>query len=211
MALTTAAEVYRLVQTMRYASAITVQNVFHFGLAVAGGTSGALVNDWNTNVIPYWKAHIWSGISFVEVNAQMIAPTEQDVSRIPLTGVGTSSFTIGAPAPTAAVWTWRTQLTGRSRRGRTYLAGWGYDNSSWSNGYVWTANSITQLGAFADTIRLRYQLGGNPSGFYLGVWSPKLGGKNLPRDPAAGLAMVTGVTVQPYVATMGTRRYGRGV
>lgn len=211
MAVVVAAEVYRLVQTGNYGGVTLVQNVFHFGREQPGGSPSTLVNDWHANIVTQLMPYFHPIYEATEVRAQRIAPDESDISRISgVTKGGNFNFN-ALPAVAAGIVTWRTQLAGRSRRGRTYWAGLPYDTGNISDGSAWKSDGIVRLENIANLIRNRYTLGGNPGAFYLGVWSPTLGGKLPPRDPAKGLTMVVGFTAQEYICSMGSRRLGHGL
>lgn len=210
MPLVVSAEVYRLVQTTRFAATITCMNEFHFGREAAGGSANALAIDWRDFAVPLWKPMVFNTITFVEVSVQMIAPTEGDIVRVVLSGPGTATGSTPAPCNSAGCITWRSQLAGRSRRGRSFIAGLEYGAGS-SNYMTWNATRIGTMSTFATGLTTRYSLGGNPGAFFMVVWSRKLGGATPPRNPAAGAAMISGFTPQPYICTMGTRRSGRGM
>jgi hypothetical protein len=208
-----AEEVYRLIQITRYNNVLAVMNTFHFGLEASGfSNANVLCTDWRDNIVPTWKANVGGRIWFVELITQRIAPDDGPLVSVLLTGTGALGTSSNLPSIAAGLITWRTQLTGRSRRGRSYIAGLPYDTSvAISDGVTWGTTSQTRLGNIANVILSRYTLGANPGGFFLCVWSRLLGGANVPRDPFAGAALVNRFTVQPYIGSMGTRRGFRGV
>jgi|SRR5215471_6955338 len=211
MPLIKAAEVYRLVQSGRYQDDILIQNVWHFGRENAGGTPGELLNDWNSNIIGQMATNFINVVNFTDISVQRIAPDESEIERISGNYRGSHAGQTALPCVAAGIVTWRTQLAGRSHRGRSYFTGMPYDSVTWSDGTGWTSYGLGTLDSIANLIRLRYQLGGNPGAYMLGVWSRKLGGALPPRDAAAGWTMVASHTSQSYIGSMGTRRLGHGL
>jgi len=211
MPLVQAAEVYRLLQSGNFGGDILIQNVWHFGRESPGGTPSELANDWNTYMVPLIAAELNPVVTLTEISVQRIAPDESEIERIAGSRAGVAGGNVALPSVAAGVVTWRTQLAGRSRRGRTFWAGLPFDYVSLSDGSSWLAAGQARLNRLGNGIRNRYSLGGNPGAYYLGVWSPKLGGKLPPRDPAKGLTMVVSHTAQYYICSMGSRRLGHGL
>lgn len=204
-------EVFRLVQVQRFSALVVCMNTFHFGRESTGGSESSLVVDWRDNIVPTWKSQVTNAMTFDEVNAQRIMPTPSAVAGVALSGTGSVGM-VQAPCPTAGVITWRTQLIGRNRRGRTYVPGLGYQIASQvGNGVTWGTANIACLTAIGNAILTRYTLGGNPYGFQLIVWSRKIGFAGGGTDWRTGAAMVTRFTSQSYIATMGSRRGSRGI
>src|SRR5262245_9692721 len=206
-----AAEVSRLVQSGNYGGDILIQNVWHFGRESTGGTPGELMNDWNSNIVAALTPNFHPVVTFTEVAVQRIAPDESEIERISGSRGGGNAAAVALPCVAAGVITWRTQLAGRSHRGRTFWAGLPYDFSTLSDGSTWGSGGLARLNAIANLIQNRYMLGGNPGAYMLGVWSRKLGGRLPPRDPAAGWSMVVSHTAQAYICSMGSRRLGHGL
>jgi hypothetical protein len=206
-----AAEVYRLVQSGRYGGDILIQNAWHFGRENPGGTPGELMNDWNTNIVGPLADQLHQVMTLTDVQVQRIAPDESEIERISGSRACQATGYAALPSVAAGVITWRTQLPGRSRRGRSYIAGLPYDLITIADGAVWNTPGINRLTAIANLIRSRYMLGGNPGAYMLGVWSTKLGGKPPTADAATGWVMVTGFTAQAYICSMRSRRFGAGL
>lgn len=204
-----AGQVFRMVQTTKYNSVIACLNVFYFATDTSGNSASSLVADWAANIVPTWKNQVTNAISFIDVTAQELYPTSGPMLTAALSGTG-AIVSLPVPVVCAGVLTWRTSYLGRSRRGRSFIAGLEYAAPATSNGYQWISTGITRLNNLGNAILTRYQLGGNPVGFYLIVWSRKLYTANPTAWPSAA-AMVTRFSSQPYIATMGTRRYGRGM
>lgn len=204
-------ECYQLVQSTSFGSTIACLNVFHFGTESVGNSANSLVVDWRDNIVPTWKTAVSADIAFKEVYAQQFMPSESAVASVTLSGTGVSGA-FPAPAVCAGVITWRTQFLGRRHRGRSYVAGLPYAYGGTSDGMKWMGNGVTFLGNIANAILTRYTLGGNPYGFQLMVWS-KITYDQLVNtaDWRQAATMVTRYTVQPYIATMGSRRFGRGM
>jgi hypothetical protein len=211
MPLIKAAEVYRLVQSGNYGGDILIQNVWHFGRENAGGTPGELMNDWNTNIVTALTPNLHPVITLTDVAVQRIAPDESEIERISGSRGGTNPAAAPLPSVAAGVVTWRTQLPGRSHRGRTFWAGLPYAMGTTSDGSTWGPDGLTRLTNIANLILNRYMLGGNPGAYMLGVWSRKLGGKPPTADAGAGWTMVVSFTAQAYICSMGSRRLGHGL
>lgn len=208
-AITTAGIVWRLTQNTKYNGVISCLNTFWFAEDTGTATATGLLNDWNTYVVPTWKANVTNAMTFGSIEAYQVLPTESVLYSIALTGSG-GIISLPAPCNSAGVVTWRTTGFGRNRRGRSFIAGLEYAAPSTSNGYQWIGTGVTRLNNIANAIYSRFRLGGNPAGIYMCVFSRKL----YTDDPASwpnAVALMTGYTVQPYIATMGTRRYGRGM
>jgi hypothetical protein len=204
-------EVFRLVQVQRYAGTITCMNSFHFGRETTGGSANSLVVDWRDNVVPTWKANVASIVTFTEAWAQRIMPAQDAVAAVTLTGGGTGSGTNFLPCVAAGLLTWRSQLVGRRRRGRSYVPGLTYDSATSNTGITWTAAGITRLTNIGTAILNRYTLGANPYGFQLIVWSRTTAFEPNQVDWRQGASLCTRFTVQSYIGSMGTRRGSRGI
>ena len=211
MPIVVAAEVFRLVMTQRYGTGPLVQNVFHVGNESTGTSVTAIATDFRDNVITPLKPNFTGAINYLECSCQRIAPTESEIVRLALTGTGTNPAGLALPTVACGITTWRTQLTGRSRRGRTYWSGLPYDFSGTSDGFGWLTPGLTRLNNISNFVLTHWTLGGNPQGSFMVIWSRKLGGATPPRNPTTGAAMVTTFTSQRYIASMGTRRLGHGL
>lgn len=205
------AEIYRLVQITRFGSEMICMNTFHFGVEAPGASAAGLSLEWATNVVPIWKANVTGHMGFIEVHAQRIAPTFGEQQFNTLSGTGGLIGFDTMPCVTAGVITWRTQYPGRTRRGRTFVAGLAFSPTRLLNYSRFSNVNVGNLQAIGDGILNHFTLGANPGGFYLGVFSKKRYFATDPPDMFQGLAMVNRITAQSYICTMGTRRYGRGM
>lgn len=208
-ALTSAGQVFRLVQTQVTSTGVTIMNAFHFATDTTGNLASTLANDWALNAVPAWKAMVTNAMTFQTVAVQQTHPTESPVASVTLSGAG-SVVSATFPFVCAGVVTWRTTLLGRAHRGRTYICGNEFQVPGTTNGSVFQGTGITRMNTFANAILTRYTLGGNPSGYYLVVWSRKTYNDD-PTNWWNAATMVNRYSVQPYVATMGSRRWGRGM
>jgi len=209
--LVTPGELYRLTQVQSFNNLMTVINQFHLGRDGSGGTPGALCNDWVNNVVTTWKNNVTQYAIWSQVYVQMILPYESGIYALPLTGGGTVPFGNPLPPNAAGIITWRTELAGRRRRGRTYVAGCQWNTNQTTNFATWNSGGIAALTNIANAIFTRYQLGGNPGGYYLVVWSRREWADLPAADWPQAAAYVNRYSVQPYVGTMGSRRAGRGI
>jgi hypothetical protein len=204
-------EVYRLVQVVRFSNAVTCMNSFYFGKETTGGSSAGLVADWNTNIVPTWRNNVCQQVSFNQCYAQQVMPVQDAVAAVTQSLIGNISVAPPLPAVAAGIITWRSQGIGRSRRGRSYIAGIRWDSFTSSDYINWNANGVSYLAGIAGAILTRYTLGGNPGGYFLVVWSRKLASSPPGGDWRNAASMVTRYTVQSYVGSMGTRRGARGI
>jgi len=202
---------YKLVQVQRFNNAITVMNTFHMAVESGAPTSAALVSDWITNVVPSWKANVCSPITWSEVYAQQILPTQDAITSNAVSGPGTTG-TVPLPVVCAGLITWRSAFIGRRRRGRSYIVGLAYGSSGeQGNYYTFSATNVTKMTNIGNAVLNRYTLGNNPSGFQLVVYSRTEQLANPPETWMNAVVPVTRFSVQPYIGTMGSRRSGRGI
>ena len=99
-------------------------------------------------------------------------------------------------------------MPGRRYRGRTY---WAMMSMAACNGGRLNGSATT--GTFwnlANAINTRYGATGTSTDTRIGVWSRMNGGQTAPHNPA-GFTQITGFQVQLNLASMGTRRIGRGM
>lgn len=205
------AELFRLVQVQKFANTITCMNTFYFARESTGGSALGLATDWAVNIVPTWKTNISATMTFIEVDAQLVLPAEDAVAAVGLSGAGSIASTM-APVVCAGIITWRSAYIGRRRRGRTYLAGLNYSAATeYGTGYTWGSTAQTRIGNIASAILTRYTLGGNPNAFQLVCYSRADKAANPPSTWMNAIVPITRYSVQPYIATMGSRRSGRGM
>jgi hypothetical protein len=205
------AELFRLVQVQRYGDVLVCMNTFHMARETTGGTAAGLVSDWVTNIVPTWRANVGGAMMFREVYAQKIMPNQDAITSNPLALGGTLAPMV-VPSVCAGVITWRSSFIGRRARGRTYVPGLCYSLAAeWGTGFTWGTTNITRLTNIGNVILNRYTLGGNPNAFQLVVYSRKTQSENPPSTWMNAVLPVSRFTVQNYIATMGTRRSGRGI
>lgn len=205
------AEIFRLVMVQKFVGTITCMNTFYFGTEGTGSSANTLVSDWATNIVPTWKANIINFMTFEQVYAQKVMPTQEAIASVTLSGSGSGSGGFGLPSVACGILTWRTQLSGRRRRGRTYIAGMGYDSSLSANGITWTATGISKLTNIGTAILNRYTQGANPGGFVLIVWSRTQQASVPAAEWQTAASQVMRYTAQSYIGSMGTRRGSRGI
>jgi hypothetical protein len=201
-------DIYELAITTQESNTLTlIVNVFHFKALTSGCTATSLIVDWRTNIEPDHKICITNGASIVRYVAFNLVPYSTDWAEQRVTQGG-SNGSIMLPPLVAAVTTWRTSLPGRRYRGRTY---WGPLGSADLNGGRLNQSVTTgRFAVMANKILARYGATGTSTDTRIGVWSRVLGHQLPPHDPV-GFTQITGMTVQPNLASMGTRRIGRGV
>lgn len=156
-----------------------VVNVFHFEVASAAQVpdnddAGAqvlaanLVADWHTNNKTTWLACHTTGYSLLRAQVQIVERhnsrnrrlTAQD-STTGLPAAGTfnpgGQNNIDSLLTDAAVVRWRTDIAGRSHRGRTYVGP--LPQGQVTNGVI-GAGFLTPLNAWRDAFFARYKVGG---------------------------------------------------
>lgn len=203
-----AGDVYRVSQQYIFFSQIVCFNTFHVEDVSGSVGSAGIASDWNTNIVPTFKANLSAMLGFTQLRVERIAPNGGDMTIINLSGQGSASAAFYWPSVACAIITWRTALTGRRGRGRTYLPGMACTNVN-ADLVTLTATTTTRVGNMATAIMNRY----GPSGAAtprLGVFS-RLNSGGTPPFSTAGFNRVVSYTVQPYIGSMGSRRYGRGM
>jgi hypothetical protein len=203
-------EVYRLVVVQKYGTLVTCMNAFHFGSTTVGGSANTLAVDFRDYILPTWKANVANSMTFNEVYAYQIAPFGGPVASALASGTGTV-VEYGAPVVIAGVITWRTPGIGRSSRGRTFIAGMTLSSGTTSDGVNWNASGQARLGNIANAILTRYNLSGSPPAMNLVVYSRKWATGGTPGASLTAAYNVNRYTIPPYMATMGSRRGGRGI
>lgn len=201
-------DIYELVISLQETqnNTFTLQ-VFHFRALTSGLTATSLIADWRANIETTHRVCVCTGVNIVRYVAFNLIPFQTDWAeqRVSLPGTGASTL---APPLVAWVTTWRTALPGRRYRGRTY---WGGMSSTGFLGGRLNSNGLT--GAFfnlPNAILTRYGATGVSTDTRIGVWSRVNGGQSPPHSPA-GFTQITSFTVQLNIASMGTRRIGRGM
>jgi len=185
---------------------IQVVNVHHLRDVSGSGTAAALAADWAAQVIPGWKTGVSNNLSFQQVTARKINPNTGEFAATTLTGTGTNAQQ-SLPVVCAGVITWRTGAAGRRRRGRTFVCG--LQDLAGQVAVLTSANQ-TVLGSMAGIIFARYVTNSGTSGYKLVVYSRKNAALAGQPSPPPAFLDVTSYTAQPDIATMGSRRAGRG-
>lgn len=192
--------VYQMLAGIQVVNTLKLRDVDGFGHAPE------LAQDFATNIIPTWKNILSNHISFQSVVARSLMPNTGEMATVSLTGTGAAG--VGCyPVVCAGVITWRSALAGRRYRGRMYLAGLVYTDGADA---IFSAGNQNNMATLANAIKTRYVTNAAANKWQLGVWSRKnaaLAGQPGVPDP---FQPVTQFTVQPYIATMGSRRSGRG-
>lgn len=206
-----AGDVYELViQCEDSTLAVQCLNVLHFrqrGATVL--TAINLIADWRTNCETQYRALMSSGMAIKRYACRSMIPYNTDFYETFLTPTlpGTRGVRLSPPL-VAYVITWRTGAPGRRKRGRTYIPG--VDNDQQAAGLL-PSSFLTSYGnPFGNQVLARYGPTGLSAAAELGVWSRLNGNEDPPHDPA-GFTPVTSFTFQPRLASMGTRRHGRGM
>lgn len=211
-------QVIRLVVDCTYSGAVRCQSVFNFATEAIGPGIDAsdIANDFATNIVlGPWRANMNGAFMFNSVFAQSLYPDGSQAATVGLGGVlGTKAATFSAhenyPVVCAGITTWRTAFAGRRNRGRTYWAGLVAGASAW-DGINLAPNARTSLDTIAAAIKTRYITGaGLHNGWKLVLRSTSRTGINPPID-LSGIVPIQDYSIPNYIATMGSRRGGRGI
>lgn len=210
-------QVIRIVVDTTYSGAVRCQSVFNFATEQIGpGIDAAdIANDFATNfVLSTWRANIGSVLSFNNLFAQSLYPDGSQGVTVGLGGVGGTKAAVFSaneimPVVCAGITTWRTAFAGRRNRGRTYwtalVAGNSFDGVNLSSG------RRTDLTTIANALKARYITGaGLHNGWKLMLRSTSRTGVNPPID-LTGMIPIQDYSIPNYIATMGSRRGGRGI
>ena len=204
----TPGDVYELVVRCRAPNENQVSiNVFHLLAVTPNCTANAIIVEWRTYMETTYRKLFASGMQIERYLCFNLVPFQTDVAEQTVSLVGTAASGM-LPTVCAAVFTWRTGLLGRRHRGRTYIGGLSTADVGQSriNGASITGN----YNPWGNAMIARWGAGGSSPDIRMGVWSRVVGGQSPPHNPA-GLTIIQSFVVQPNVATMGTRRVGRGM
>jgi hypothetical protein len=201
-------DVYELAITWNEASSATqMVNVLHFRQKAGFLSAINLVGEVKAGVETEMRAIVQSGVQLVKYSCTSLIPFATDFYEATYALAGTNGAGV-LPMVCAQIITWRTGLPGRRKRGRTYFPAAASSNYS---GGRWAALHVTNnMNAVGNKVLSVWGPGGSSATTEFGVWSRVLGNQLPPHD-AAGFQIVTSFTSQSAVATMGTRRYGRGI
>lgn len=210
-------EVVRLVVDTTYNAAVRCQSALTFATEAVGPGIDAhdIAADFAAQLAAIeWRTNVVTWMQFNTIFAQSLYPFGSDVATVGLGFAGTRSVGVfGAmPVVCAGIVTWRTAFAGRRNRGRTYFAGLAYDPRFQPNdGVNLGTDTRGSLNTIAAAIKTRYIDGaGLHNGWKLVLRSTSRTGLNPPID-LAGIVPVVDYSIPNYIATMGSRRGGRGI
>lgn len=171
----------------------------------AGFLGAGLITDWNTNMKAPWLAMI-DGQYYIDVyRVTDVVPAIAARAELYLTAanVGTAGVAT-APNTVAAVLSWSTARSGRSYRGRTYVAP--VPGTYHSRNTVVTAG-ITAYNAFISAFLARYGPAGSSTDFQAAIISRVQNGVELTQPVATP---ITAGTLRLTLGTQRRRRLGVG-
>lgn len=170
------------------------------------GTALLLANDFAANIIPTWRGIIGNAVTFQNVTVSALSPATGELATNTINLAGSVGAEVD-PVVCAGVITWRTARAGRRYRGRIYIAGLQHSGDQLA---TYNVTNVGRMQTLAAAIILRYVTNAVATKWQAGVWSRK--NASLVGTPGAidPFQPMTTFTVQSYVATMGSRRFGRG-
>lgn len=182
-------------------------NIFHGQLISGAGDITGLVHALETDLYTPLLASLGDAWSLSLARCTKMAYPEE-VFEHALSLVGAISVQEELPPQCSLVVTWRTGYAGRSRRGRTYLAGFTENNAA--NG-EWGTGAVSLWQGYVDDFVAAYGLGGTSADYQFGVWSEKLGHPTLTTYSVAnGYRPITAGVVRPIVYNQRRRTIGVG-
>jgi hypothetical protein len=188
-------------------------NVLHFTTAAATADVethliNVMINCFVTTLIP----HLTASWKLEQVRWKKVSPAlgPEFITNVVADNVGGVA---GSALPTfsAALVSIRTLQGGRSKHGRMFLPGIP-DSATPGSVLTDTDDFFAALVAFVQCIATNFILGDPPPGadaFQLQVYSRKLGGATFPYG-AAGFTPVAQLIVNGLIATLRSRKVGRG-
>lgn len=184
-------------------------NVFHFRQTGAFLTAINLIGEFRTGIETQYRALAASGLAIAKYSCRSLIPHNTDFYETTLApSLPGTSGTGPLPPSSAIVFTWRTGIPGRKYRGRNYIPG--LNAGQQQGGRVVSTFITNQMANFGNQMLTKWAPGVAGAVMEFGVWSRLLAGPDPP-FAAVGFTPVISFTPQPYVATMGTRRWGRGI
>lgn len=188
-------------------------NILHFTTASASADVEtnlilAMIDCFKTQLIP----HLSASWKMEQVRWKKVSPTLGPEFITPVTADNVGGVS-GSALPTfsAALVSIRTLLGGRSHHGRMFLPG--IPDSATPGSTLTDADDFfVALVAWITCIAEKFILGDPPpaaDAFQLGVYSRKLGGATFPYG-AAGFTAVSQLIASDLIATMRSRKVGRG-
>lgn len=200
-------DIYELViTTFESTNSTYLVNVLHFRAVTPGLTATSLIVDWRANIETAHRSILASAGTIQRYVAFNLIPFTTDWAEQRLSVAGTSG-PLPLPSLVAQISTWRTNTPGRRYRGRTY---WGPLSAGDITAGTVASGAVTRFAALPTAILARYGATGTSVDSRFGVWSRVLGHQQPPHDPA-GFTQVTQFTSQRNLASMGSRRVGRGM
>lgn len=183
-------------------------NIFHYHAPTdVTFDADSLLVAWRNEVMPDMLACVSNNYSIIKLSYRtLLNPVAQ--GELVVTASNTGQLGDGAmPTTVAGIISWRTGFAGRSRRGRTYLAGIPEDRI---NASLVTAQEIGNITTFAANA---IQVASGTSGWQLQVVSDPSG--QLPAlgpyaSPVPARADVTSFLVREVPGTQRRRRIGVG-
>lgn len=182
-------------------------NVWHAQLTGAGSTVQDAIDDIMTTFYsPLLTSDLTNQMSLTVASCRLYAdPVELYDAALAATGAQG-----GEPLPPqcAGVFTLKTGLAGRSRRGRLYLGG---HLELYQASGQWTGAYVTALQARANAMVALAGIGGTSPDWRWGVWSKKLGEPSPGLyNTGAGFRTIKEVVFRPVVYTQRRRTIGVG-
>lgn len=185
--------------------------VLHFRFKSAGAGLTALLAELEATTTTFRDMFTASGstvASYTELQGQMLIPYGAASQALAISPVWAGADASQPMPPQAAmVATKRTDLIGRSRRGRIYWGGFGVNAQAGTG--LWTTTAVAARQTAMNNMGAVYGEGGSSADYEMGVWSRTLAGPTPPFSFAAYQALDS-VIVRPTIRTQRRRQVGVG-